>query len=275
MEGTRPDLTEQLDRVREEYDRIYSSQPERSMERRHFLRLSLLSSLLGCIGEGIVGPSPRAATGEAAGAGPTMEIFSREDEFRADYYDRAGRLIATYVSQEQLSAALSSKLGGMGMGENVNFVFVADQNGLRSSAPGTACSGQTCGQSQPLDQRFGDYHASMGIGSGYVGGCVGRAAPHVSIRLSYRPTGALLFDLHLCAWRDRSGRICVGLWESGPRHLVNWCTCPGWSSITSAFSAIRTKLYEVMLAVGVSAVIAAVAADVLAGGALVLLPVGL
>lgn len=57
--------------------------------------------------------------------------------------------------------------------------------------------------------------------------------------------------------------------------MINWCTCGAWRTIREAYSTVRDKFIVVLLAVGLAATVAAIAADVLASAVIVLMPVGL
>lgn len=95
----------------------------------------------------------------------------------------------------------------------------------------------------------------------YVAGCIQKDIPNCALRLTTNPpsgSGKLLFDLHLAVWKS-GPQTCFGMYESGLWKLVNYCPpCLSWGGIIFAYGDIRTKVYNTLLAAGVSASVALV-----------------
>jgi hypothetical protein len=95
------------------------------------------------------------------------------------------------------------------------------------------------------------YHFTIATGRRYVAGCVRSNAYRVALHLNRY--SSQVFDLHLATY-NRNGYRCFGAYES-VRRVVNWCTCSPVS-----YSQVKDIIYGALLAVGISASIAAIIA---------------
>jgi hypothetical protein len=132
---------------------------------------------------------------------------------------------------------------------------------------------------QNLEIRVGVYVITADCrGGGYVSGCISKTLPHCNLRLRRTPKshlgGALLMDLHIAAWRDRDGRLCGGVYDSGNWNLINSCPClPNGEDVEEMYENIRNDVFNSFLAVGVSvgtaALLSRVVTPILIGGVVI------
>jgi hypothetical protein len=114
----------------------------------------------------------------------------------------------------------------------------------------------------PIPVPFTNLMIIFSQGNGGLGGCIRQTLQHLSVKI--RDTTlpdkeeGLIFDLHLTAWKDEAGRLCVGLYES--KSGKSWCPCS--IDRETLRDALIVCLTVVALALGIAWLGAATAAAI-------------
>jgi hypothetical protein len=189
-------------------------------------------------------PSQVSAVGTPATASVTVN--PQTNELRATFAN--GRVVESWASYEQEAAQAT-----LGQPFTIN-VFPTDGN-VADAHPEADVRIQALGYQLRIAAEVGRF----------IGGCIkDYNVPHINIMVTKLGVSRPLFDGHLAAWRDsRTRQLCMAIYESTSRFCVSSCG-------TTA-TKIRAAIKDALVAAGISAVVAAVLADLtlpVAAGAL-------